>query len=317
MDMYCETPSGPAGELERQPIFPSITETSTSFTHKSPNGLLFSTQFAQPALTIMELAAFRDMQSQGVVDHNAVFAGHSLGEYAALAAITDFMPFERLLYIVFCRGMTMQLAVKRDASGKSGFGMLAVDPGRVGDGFDDSALQAVVDAIGTAGYFIEIVNFNIRGSQYVCAGDLRALDMLQKLLDQITTGKPEAATPYPSLIETHSSKYSKLLPSEISLKRGSATIPLTGVDVPFHSSFLRSRMEAFRRVLLANLEAGHIQPEKLVGKYIPNVTGRPFGISKSHCEDIWTITKSESVRHVLDTWDDRNGHASHLMSEVS
>ena len=133
MGMFYESP-GRDGALERRPVFPAVTEATTSFTHASPNGLLFATQFAQPALTIMELAAFRDMQAAAVVDPDCAFAGHSLGEYAALAAITDFMPFERLLYIVFCRGMTMQLAVERDDEGRSDFGMVAVDPGRVGKG---------------------------------------------------------------------------------------------------------------------------------------------------------------------------------------
>ena len=304
MEMYYETPSVETGELERRPIFPAITETSTSFTHTSPNGLLFATQFAQPALVIMELAAFRDMQSQGVIGRDCNFAGHSLGEYAALAAITDFMPFERLLYIVFCRGMTMQLAVERQANGKSGFGMVAVDPGRVNKKFDEMALRELVSVVNKAGFFIEIVNLNVRESQYVCAGDLRALDMLQVVLDEINAGKSSVDTPCIDMVAAHAASYENRLPSDVTLKRGKATVPLTGVDVPFHSSFLRTRMEAFRRVLLANLEKGGIQPEKLVGKYIPNVTGRPFGISKAHCEEVWDITKSERLRGVLDTWEE-------------
>ena len=134
LSMYYETPSKPGGKPERRPIFPDISETSTSFTHSSPKGLLFATQFAQPALTIMELAAFKDMQANGVVADDCHFAGHSLGEYAALASITDFMPFENLLYLVFCRGMTMQGAVERDTEGRSSFSMVAVDPSRIRKG---------------------------------------------------------------------------------------------------------------------------------------------------------------------------------------
>jgi malonyl CoA-acyl carrier protein transacylase len=42
--------------------------------------------------------------------------------------------FERLLDIVILRGMAMQLAVERDSEGRSGFGIVAVDPSRVGNG---------------------------------------------------------------------------------------------------------------------------------------------------------------------------------------
>jgi fatty acid synthase subunit beta len=135
LSMFYEAPPLDAdSKPERRQIFPAITERLTSFTHSSPKGLLFATQFAQPALTIMEMAAFKDMQASGVVDTNCHFAGHSLGEYAALASITDFMPFENLLYLVFCRGMTMQGAVERDEQGRSAFSMVAVDPSRVRKG---------------------------------------------------------------------------------------------------------------------------------------------------------------------------------------
>jgi fatty acid synthase subunit beta len=130
--VHTEGPTSP--RLDRRPMFQTITQTSTSFTHSSPNGLLFSTQFAQPALTIMEMAAFKDMESRGIVDPNCHFAGHSLGEYAALASTTGFMSFENLLYTVFSRGMTMQNAVDRDDLGRSAFAMVAVDPSRVNKG---------------------------------------------------------------------------------------------------------------------------------------------------------------------------------------
>lgn len=127
-------PAAPSSRLDRRPLFPSVTQTSTSYTHSSPTGLLFSTQFAQPALVIMELAAFKDMEARGVVDPDCQFAGHSLGEYAALVSTTGIMSFENLLYTVFCRGMTMQGAVERDEYGRSGYAMVAVDPSRVSKG---------------------------------------------------------------------------------------------------------------------------------------------------------------------------------------
>lgn len=330
LSMFYETPATSAhGKPERQPIFPTINERSTSFIHSSPKGLLFATQFAQPALTIMEMAAFKDMQASGVVDGNCHFAGHSLGEYAALASITDFMPFENLLYLVFCRGMTMQGAVERDEQGRSAFSMVAVDPSRVRKGefpfppshehllthsteLSDSALRELVVAVQTqSGFFIEVVNLNIRNGQYVCAGDLRGLDLLQKVCDELKSlpDCPRPAEQFANIISKYASTYTGVVPQEVQLKRGVATVPLAGVDVPFHSSFLRPRMEAFRRVLQDSLNAERLRPERLVGKYIPNVTGTPFAISKEYFQDVLNVTKSERVKEVLQNWDDWMGRA--------
>jgi fatty acid synthase subunit beta len=330
MAMTYEVP-GRDGILERRPIFPEIDRQTTSYSHKSPKGLLFATQFAQPALTIMELASFKDMDSKGLVPADSYFAGHSLGEYSALAAVTEFMPFERLLYIVFCRGLTMQAAVDRDALNRSSFGMIAVDPGRVSKGefnyvaqcyrinrmkanaaatvFTDKKLRELVETLcKVTGYFVEIVNFNIRGQQYVCAGDLRALDCLQRVMDEIKTLQLKTPLEGKSLEEaiTKHAKFNegRAVPS-IELRRGYATVPLPGVDVPFHSSFLLSRMEPFRQVLLENLDKGRVDPDRLVGKYIPNVTGTPFEITKEYFEEVLKATNSERVKAVLDQWETR------------
>jgi fatty acid synthase subunit beta len=339
-----------APQLHRRPIFPAVTPTSSSYTHSSPNGLLFSTQFAQPALTIMELAAFKDMEARGVVDPAGChFAGHSLGEYAALLSTTGIMSLENLLHTVFCRGMTMQDAVERDKQGRSGFAMVAVDPSRVGKGrflpqsslaphswrarltldadfFEATLRQLVVHIQAQTGFFIEIVNLNIRNRQYVCAGDLRALDVLQRMCDDMkshpslnqqcgtaddgyfqqvlakvtTTGTEGAQHRQGHCI---GALYAGRLPQQVQLKRGVATVPLVGVDVPFHSSLLRPRMDAFRRVLQESLNLDRVSPQRLVGKYIPNITGSPFSISKEYFESVYEITKSETLKDVLDNWD--------------
>jgi malonyl CoA-acyl carrier protein transacylase len=93
------------------PIFKGIDENSTFYKFVSPAGLLSATQFTQPALTLMEKAAFEDMKAKGLVQTGCAFAGHSLGEYSALAAIGDVLPIESLVDIVFYRGLTMQVAV--------------------------------------------------------------------------------------------------------------------------------------------------------------------------------------------------------------
>ena len=69
------------------------------------------TENAQPALMATSLAALRALQSEGVsIDHAAFVAGHSLGEYSALAAAggLEIGDAARLLRI---RGRAMQDAV--------------------------------------------------------------------------------------------------------------------------------------------------------------------------------------------------------------
>lgn len=111
-----------------------LTYDSESYTFQEPRGLLFSTQFAQPAITLMNLAETASLQSRGLMQQDAYFAGHSLGEYSALAACAGFMPLEALLGLVFYRGTVMQFAMEKDSSGQTEFSMVAVNPSRVGRG---------------------------------------------------------------------------------------------------------------------------------------------------------------------------------------
>ena len=161
------------GSIKTEKIFKEVNESSTSYTYRSPTGLLSATQFTQPALTLMEKAIFEDMRSKGLVQRDSSFAGHSLGEYSALTALAEVMPIESLVSVVFYRGLTMQVAVERDETGRSNYAMCAVNPSRISKTFNEQALQFVVENIaGTTGWLIEIVNYNISNYQYVCAGDV-------------------------------------------------------------------------------------------------------------------------------------------------
>lgn len=122
------------GSTINEPIIRELSPQSASYTFRDERGLLYSTQFAQPALTIMEMAVFEDMRSKGLIQEDAVFAGHSLGEYIALGCLSDFMTIESLLSVVFYRGLSMQVAIKRDDNGQTDFSMVAVNPSKVGRG---------------------------------------------------------------------------------------------------------------------------------------------------------------------------------------
>lgn len=301
--MILESPTG-----VREKFFKSIDETTSSYTFRHEGGLLFSTEFAQPALAIMERAQYVHLRSKGLFSEKSLFAGHSLGEYSALATIGDIMPLETLLSVSFYRGLTMQAAVERDGRGRSMFSMLAVNPSRINRRFSQRDLQLLVKAIREEmSKLLEIVNYNIDGQQYVCAGELGALDCLIEATNSIASnpeeilsaGSPEEA--FTDLV-VRCMRAVVWKPQPVQLVRGKATTPLVGIDVPFHSSFLLPKLPAFRNILLQKIPVEAIDPEKLVGKYVPNVTAKPFDISRQYFEEVQSITGSQPLAKCLVDW---------------
>lgn len=303
------------GTLKSEKIFKEIDENTSEFTFKSPTGLLSATQFTQPALTLMEKAAFEDMKAKGLVPAESMFAGHSLGEYSALSSLADVMPIESLVDVVFYRGMTMQVAVPRDSLGRSNYGMCAVNPSRVAPTFNDAALRFVVEHISKqTGWLLEIVNYNVENQQYVTAGDLRGLDTLTNTLNvfklqKIDIVKLQEMMPLEKVAEHLSeiveevSKKSLDKPQPIELERGFACIPLRGISVPFHSSYLRSGVKPFKRFLEKKIPMSAVKPASLIGKYIPNLTAKPFELTKEYFQDVYDLTGSDKIKSILDNWE--------------
>ena len=150
------------GNVKTLPLFADIDHRTPKYTFSHPNGLLYATQFAQIALVVTEKAAFEDMRMKGFVQKDCAFAGHSLGEYSALASIADVLPISALVDVVFYRGITMQRAVERDSQNRSNYAMCAVNPSRVHKTFSDAALREVVDSISVStSSLLEIVNYNV------------------------------------------------------------------------------------------------------------------------------------------------------------
>ncbi|KAF1814692.1 beta subunit of fatty acid synthase [Eremomyces bilateralis CBS 781.70] len=309
------------GTVKTEKIFKEITEDTTSYTYRSPNGLLSATQFTQPALTLMEKASFEDMRAKGLVQRDSSFAGHSLGEYSALAALAEVMPIESLVSVVFYRGLTMQVAVERDAAGRSNYSMCAINPSRISKTFNEAALQFVVENIAqSTGWLLEIVNYNIANMQYVAAGDLRALDCLTNVLNYLKQQQIDiqSLTQQLSLddvrdhllqiiTECAATTRAKAAAGPLDLQRGFATIPLKGIDVPFHSTFLRSGVKPFRSFLLKKINKTSIDPSKLIGKYIPNVTAKPFELTKEYFEEVYKLTSSPKIGNILANWEKYQG----------
>ncbi|GLB40343.1 putative protein with domain of unknown function (DUF1729) [Lyophyllum shimeji] len=320
MDMSYDT-MDKDGNIKTLPLFADIDVRTPKYTFSHPAGLLFATQFAQIALVVTEKAAFEDMRSKGFVQKDCAFAGHSLGEYSALASIADVLPISALVDVVFYRGITMQRAVERDAQNRSNYAMCAVNPSRISKTFSDAALREVVDSIAViTGSLLEIVNYNVEGQQYVCAGELVALQTMTNVLNYLKVQKIDIA----KLTETYTvekvkemlvdivkSCHDKALEQQkaesyIKLERGFATIPLPGIDVPFHSRYLWAGVMPFRAYLSKKINPTHLNPDMLVGKYIPNLIARPFEVSKEYAQIIYDQTSSPRLDKVLKKWDQDN-----------
>ncbi|KAL6884407.1 fatty acid synthase subunit beta dehydratase [Trichoderma evansii] len=298
-----------------QQVLGDINEHSTKYVFQHSDGLLFSTLFAQPALTINGHAQYQYLQSKGLIKDNALFAGHSLGEYTAVSTIGQVAPFETLLYITFLRAILMNSAVTRDVQGHSQFGMVAINPSRIScSHIDTTIMRRITSQVAAAtGELLEVVNYNIETQQYVATGSLKALACLSTVIEQLASGKAPTTHNVASnnilddvgldamisiaVAEVHKMTLGSSR-TRIKLKRGVATVPLEGVDVPFHSTLLLPTMPAFRHVLETHISS--VDAERLVGRWVTNVTGKPFDISKEGIQEAYETTKSQVLRDLLE-----------------
>lgn len=240
-----------------------------------PDGVLFLTQFTQVAMATVAAAQVAEMREQGAFVEGAIACGHSVGEYTALACVSGVYELEALLEVVFHRGSKMHDIVPRDHLGRSNYRLAAIRPSQIG--LDDAEVkQFVADIAADTGEFLEIVNFNLRGSQYAIAGTVRGLEALEEEVErrrEITGGK-----------------------------RSFILVP--GIDVPFHSSVLRVGVADFRRSL-ERVMPRDANPDLLIGKYIPNLVPRPFTLDRDFIQEIRDLVPAEPLDEILadyDTW---------------
>ncbi|KAE9401662.1 hypothetical protein BT96DRAFT_991832 [Gymnopus androsaceus JB14] len=139
------------GHVKTLPLFADIVILTPKYTFNHRNGVLF----AQIALVVTEKAAFEDMRAKGFVQTDCAFAGHSLGEYSALASIANVLTISALVDIIFYCGITMQRAVERDLENCSNYAI---------------SLEL----------FWRLLT-NVEGQQYVCAGELVALQTMMNV----------------------------------------------------------------------------------------------------------------------------------------
>lgn len=249
---------------------------------RHPEGVLNLTQFTQVALATVAFAQTARLSEMGALVQGAYFAGHSLGEYNALAAYGEVFDLESVLEIVFYRGTTMHNLVPRDEDGRSNYRMGALRPNQFG--VDHSEVEDYVESIAKeTGEFLQIVNFNLSGQQYAIAGTVKGL----AALEADATAKAEA----------HGGK------------RPFMYVP--GVDVPFHSSVLRQGVDEFRDKL-ETLIPQVIPASRLIGKYIPNLVAKPFEVSAEFARTITEEVPSKQVAQLLEGNTDWEGEESRI-----
>ncbi|HNA51832.1 MAG TPA: 3-oxoacyl-ACP synthase, partial [Mycobacterium sp.] len=171
--------------------------------------------------------------------------------------------------------------VPRDEMGRSNYRLAAIRPSQI-DLPDAEVTGFVAEIAERTGEFLQIVNFNLRGSQYAIAGTVRGLEALEEEVErrrEISGGK-----------------------------RSFILVP--GIDVPFHSSVLRVGVDEFRRSL-DRVMPRDADPNLIIGRYIPNLVPRPFTLDRDFIQEIRDLVPAEPLDEVLadyDTWRNEKPH---------
>jgi malonyl CoA-acyl carrier protein transacylase len=166
-------------------------------------GVLGLTYVAQPAVLTAQLIAWNSFlernKAKTVADAGfSVIAGHSLGEFTAMAAL-EVLPAEAAAELVMRRGLLMDECLRMGTShyvAATTLQMYACNPKRAqlssllptsADVSSADVFLLLVELISSGlrntTSFLEMVNYNVSDEQYVVAGDAVALAVLGKCLD--------------------------------------------------------------------------------------------------------------------------------------
>ncbi len=137
----------------------------TRLCFEGPEVELNDTANTQPAIYVTTYALWQVLRPhlEPMLPRISCVAGHSLGEFSALAAAGVFS-YEDGLGLVHCRGEAM-----RDAGVTAPGGMVAIL------GLEDAAVAEIVAAVQRDGHGVWVANYNAPG-QVVIAGQKEALD---------------------------------------------------------------------------------------------------------------------------------------------
>ncbi|KAG8960629.1 3-oxoacyl-[acyl-carrier-protein] synthase [Tulasnella sp. 425] len=158
----------------------------------------------------------------------------------------------------------------------------------------------------------------MKSQQYVCAGELVSLQTLTNVLNFLKKEKIDIGKLTQSMTvekvkemlcdivdECHKASVQKQkAEGYIKLERGYATIPLPGIDVPFHSRYLWAGVMPFCAYLSKKINPAHINPDLLSGKYVPNLIAEPFQVFREYAQRIYDQTSSPRLDKVLKAWEE-------------
>lgn len=147
------------------------------------------TEITQPIMLAADIAVMRVMAEQCLLIP-FVFAGHSLGEYAALVA-AESLDFVDAIKLVYKRGQLMQAAVPE------GEGAMAAIIGLS----DEPIIQICAQVSEETGAPVEPVNFNSPG-QVVIAGATASVNIA---MEKLKEAGAKRALPLPVSVPSHSS----------------------------------------------------------------------------------------------------------------
>lgn len=238
-------------------------------TYSHPDGVLYLTEFTQVAMAAVACAQLAELSEAGARVPAPIIAGHSVGEYNALAS-AGVLPLETIVEVVFHRGSIMQRLVPRDADGRSPYGLAAIRP-ELFEVTDSEIIGFVAEVAQVCGEFLEVVNLNLRDAQYAVAGTEVGLHALEEAI--------AARTDSPKAMQT-----------------------VPGIDIPFHSSVLRSGVPEFTERLQA-LVPDEFDYAALIDRYVPNLVARRFELTEDFARSILEVVPSEAVAALVADWD--------------
>jgi [acyl-carrier-protein] S-malonyltransferase len=208
---------------------------------EGPEEALTLTANAQPALMAMSLAALRALEAGGfsLKDKVAYVAGHSLGEYSALAAAGTFSIADaaRLLRI---RGRAMQQAVP------VGEGAMAAILGLEQEAVEAACSEAAIGSV------CQVANDN-GGGQLVISGAKAAVELAAKLC---TDKGAKRAIMLPVSAPFHSAL---MQPAAEAMREALAAVKMASPVVPVVSNVVVQPVS---------------DPDEIVARLVEQVTGR-------------------------------------------
>ena len=238
-------------------------------THKHPEGVLFLTQFTQVAMAVLGAAQMAELREAGAFVEGSILAGHSVGEYNALAAVRASLRSK--VSSRSCSSAVRSCTRSSRVTPKDAATTASPpsDPHRSVS--STSNVKEFVDGIA---------------------------ESTGEFLRSSTTTSATRSTRSPAPYAVSRSSRSRSTSAATAFGGKGAFILVPGIDVPFHSTVLRGGVPDFR-ARLDELLPPTIDPAILAGRYVPNLVPKPFSLDRAFIQEIADLVPSEPLDAVL------------------